>query len=198
MATHILQRGISNKNMLAHTVLRNVIEDDTPKHMLDTVVNTLNGETEEEIMRNYTTKLPVALASLYGFISPLPTNKKHLKHPINVFGRKSVDLIDGWIKKFLKRYKICKDNLEYIARRLTDDTGLIAILCGDCTPHKLRAYHGAAMRKKYPPGAENMVKKRVQMFHDTAQEWCDAVDKFVETCDKKGPILCRSERVTFF
>lgn len=183
--------------MLARTILRNVIEDDTPKNMLDTVVNTLQGETKEEIMYNYANNMYEALSNIYG-IKNIPLDRKHLNHPVVVYGCKSVTLIDGWVDTFLKRYEICKIKLDKLARRLTDDPKLISILCGDCTPHKLRVCHGAAIREQYPRGAENMVKKRVQMFHDTAQEWCNIVDEFIETCDKKAPMLCKSEHVNFF
>ena len=172
--------------MLARTILRNVVDDDTPPDMLGTVLDTLL-ETHEgtlDLMTNYTEHLFDAL-SVYD------------KDDVERYGRQSALQIDGWIKKFNKRYAISTTKLVNLSHRLTDDPDMIAILCGDCTAHALRVCHGKKIRKQYPE-AENMIKKRVQMFHDTAQEWCTLVDEFIETCDKKAPMLCRSPHVNFF
>ena len=172
--------------MLARTILRNVVEDGTPRDMLDTVLDTLleTCEGTQDIRTNYTENLLGALSA-------------YDVRDVERYGRRSALQIEGWVGEFNKRHTIATTKLETISHRLTDDPDMIAILCGDCTAHALRVCHGKKIRRKYPAAAENMVKKRVQMFHDTAQEWCTAVEEFIETCDKKAPMLCRSTHVSF-
>ena len=170
--------------ILARTILRNVVEDGTPYKMLSIVVDTLLGENEYEMMSNYTGNLHDALCEFN-------------TDEVGEYVRQSALLIDGWIENYLQRYSIASIKMDNLVHRLTDEPDLIAVLCGGCTPDALRICHGQIMRREYPRGAENMIKKRVQMFHDTAQEWCTTVDEFIETCDKKAPMLCRSLHVNF-
>jgi hypothetical protein len=189
--------------------MKNIIEDDTPADMLDIVVTTLckGSPTRSDIQYNFSTYLYENLATHFrvGSIS------LKSRYPKEGSGKRIFDYacvsatkLDAWIEMFLRRYSISHTKLIALVHRLTTDPVLIECMCTPllmCTPlmtvHSLRVCHGKLMRSQYPEGADQMIKKRVQMFHDTAQDWYKEINDFVETCDTKAPMLCRSERVEF-
>tara|TARA_B110000858_G_C17751819_1_gene450073 strand:+ start:247 stop:816 length:570 start_codon:yes stop_codon:yes gene_type:complete len=189
--------------------MKNIIEDDTPADMLHTTVKTLctGPLTHSNIRHNFSTYLYDNLATQFsiGTIS-LKSHYPKRGNGKRIFDYACVSAVklDTWIEMFIRRYSISNIKLITLARRLTDNPVLIECICAPgLTVHSLRVCHGKLMRSRYPEGAEGaegadqMIKKRVQMFHDTAQGWCDKVNEFIETCDKKAPMLCRSEHVNF-
>jgi hypothetical protein len=184
--------------------MKNIIENDTPATMVDVTVKTLckGSLTPSNMSKNFSDHLYDNLVSHFN-IDPVSLNKpyptKGIMKQIFDYGCLSSVKLEGWIESFTHRYSLSCIKLVTLANRLTDEPELIMCLSEPgLTVHSLRVCHGKLMRKKYPDGADQMIKKRVQMFHDTAQEWCVKVNEFMETCDKKAPMLYRCERVNFF
>lgn len=193
--------------MLSHIIMKNVIKNDTPADMLDVAVNTLcsGSLTPLNISNNLSNNMFDNLVSHFNIEPPEPPEpqdkppKEGTMKRIYDYGCKASLKIDGWIENFIHRYSLSCYKVLTAARSLTDKPELISKLCDpELTAHSLRVCHGELMRKEYPDDADQMIKRRVQMFHDTAQEWCDHIALVIETCDKAGPMLCRSDRVTFF
>jgi hypothetical protein len=100
--------------------------------------------------------------------------------------------IEKYIELFTHRYRIATTKLHYLASRLTDKPELVRLLTvPGLTPEALRLCHGRLTRLQ----SDQMVEKKMRMFHDTAQEWCDAVGEFMEMIDRRVPLLYRCERV---
>ena len=184
--------------------MKNIIENDTPADMVDVAVKTIckDSLTPSDMHNNFSNDLFDNLVSHFN-LEPVSLEKPYPKRGtmkrIFDYGCVASLKIDGWIETFTHRYSSSCVKLLVLARGLTDEPELIMCLSEPgLTAHYLRVCHGKLMRKNYPEGADQMIKKRVQMFHDTAQEWCDKVNEFIEICDRKAPILCRSDRVTFF
>lgn len=174
--------------------MKNVIEDETPPDMLDTVVKTLctGPLTHSNILKNCKDSLYNKLLSHFN-IEDDGTMKRIFDYTCVVSTR-----IETWIERFEHRYGKNCVKLRNLARGLTNNPELIDILCTpNLTAHSLRICHGKHIRSKYPEGADEIIKKHVQMFHDTAQEWCDIVEEFIQVCDNKAPMLYRCERVFF-
>jgi len=165
---------VFKKKMLSHIIMKNVI----PEDMAGSASVLCRGNlTPENILQNY--------------------NDSNL----------TFDIVKC-IELFTYRYHIATIKLNNLVHSFTDEPELIRVLTAPgLTPETLRLCHGRLMRvhtdqmvKKVHGGrlrlqADQMIKKKVQMFHDTAQEWCDAVGEFMQVCDKRAPPLYRCERV---